>query len=111
MADERQRRLLGVELESLAHLDADPTRIEEVRYDGVVLQVRASGVPERVTTSAVLLTEQTRERGPVLVGEAPLLTDPQVPVLSERLGELDSESVQMEILRVPVLGEQLRRLA
>ena len=64
-------------------------------------------VAERVAAAAVLLTEQPGDRRPVLVGEAPLLTDAAVPQLGERLGHLDAEAVHVEVVGVLVLGEQL----
>ena len=82
----------------------------------VVLQVRACRVAPGVAPAPVLLAEQPGERGlgrragdrfGVLVDEAPLLADPVVPVLGERLGHLDAQPVQQQVLLVLVRGEQL----
>ena len=86
--------LLGVELESLAHLDADAVGAEELDHLGVVLEVGAGRVAPRVAATPVLLAEQAGQGGPVLVGEAPLLADPAVPVLGQRLGHLHAQAVR-----------------
>ena len=74
---------------------------------GVVLEVGAGRVAPRVAAAAVLLAEQAAERRAVLVGEAPLLADAVVPLLGQRLGHLDAEAVQQQVLLVLVVGEQL----
>ena len=91
----------------LAHRDADASADEQLGDLRVVLEVGARRVAPRVAAAAVLLAEQPGERRAVLVGEAPLLADAAVPELGERLGHLDAEPVQQQVVLVPVLGEQL----
>src|SRR5690242_12100386 len=107
--DDRRGRLLGLVLVAglLGALEADALPTEQLEHLGVVLEVGARGVPPRVPATAVLLAEQAGERRAVLVGEAPLLPDPAVPVLRERLGHLDPEPVQVQVVLVPIVGEQL----
>ena len=85
VADDGAGGLLGLELEArlLVDLDPDPGGVEQVGHPFVVGQVGAGGVAPRVAPAAVLLAEQPGQAGPVLVGEAPLLADPAVPVLGE----------------------------
>src|SRR4029453_5167462 len=111
VADDRRGGLLGLGLEArvLVALQANPLTLQQVQYLLVVLEVRAGGVAPRVAPAAVLLAEQAGERGPVLVGEPPLLPHAPVPVLGEGLGHLDPEAVEQEVLLVPVVGEQLGR--
>ena len=80
---------------------------EQVVELGLVLEVGAGRVAPRVARAAVLLAEETGDRGAVLVGEAPLLTDAVVPQLGERFGHLHREPVAEQVLLVAVLGEQL----
>ena len=71
-----------------------------------------AGIAPRVAAAAVLLAEQPAERRAVLVDEAPLGADPVVPHLGQRLGHLDADAVQHQVVLVLVRGEQLgRRLA
>src|SRR5581483_7441785 len=69
-------------------------------------EVGAGGVAPGVPGAAVLLFEQAAEGGAVLVGEAPLLPDPVVPVLGQGLGHLHGEAVEEEVVLVPVGGEE-----
>jgi hypothetical protein len=85
---------------SSLHLDADAVGVEQLGHRGVVLEVGAGRVAPRVAAAAVLLAEQAGERRAVLVGEAPLLADAVVPQLGERLGHLDAEAVQQQVLLV-----------
>ena len=105
--DDRRGALLGLELELLGELHADPVQLEQLVELGLVLEVGAGRVAPRVARAAVLLAEQPGERRAVLVGEAPLLADAVVPQLGERLGHLDREAVAEEVLLVLVGGEQL----
>ena len=81
-----------------------PEQVVELR---LVLEVGARRVAPRVARAAVLLAEEAGDRGAVLVGEAPLLTDPVVPQLGERFGHLHREPVAEQVLLVAILGEQL----
>ncbi len=94
----------------LADLDAEPVGAEQRGDGGVVLEVGARRVAPRVAAAAVLLAEQPADRRAVLADEPPLLADPLVPVLGERLGHLDAEAVQQQVLLVLVGGEQPGRL-
>ena len=109
MAHDGEGGLFGVELEALADRHADPAPLQQVDDLGVVLEVRAGRVPERVAASAVLLAEETLQGRPVFVGEAPLLADPAVPKLRERLGHLDRQAVESDVVEVSVCFEQLSR--
>src|SRR5437879_5462322 len=98
MADECRGRLLRLVLEVFAERHADPLGIEQLGDLGVVLEVGARRIAPRVPPTAVLLPEQTGERGAVLAGEPPLLADAAVPVLGQRLGHLDTEAMQEQIV-------------
>src|SRR5262249_58851958 len=77
VADDGGGRLLGLVLPArlLADVDAQPLGAEQARHGGVVLEVGARRVAPRVTTTSVLLPEQTPDGGTVLVDEAPLRPD------------------------------------
>ena len=105
--DDRRGRLLRNELELLAQRDADAPGIEQVEDLLLVLEVRARGVAERVPRAAIALIEQLLDRRRVVSGDPELLADPLVPELRERLGHLDAEPVQVQVLLVAVVGEQL----
>ena len=102
-----RRALLGLELELLGELHADAVQLEQLVELRLVVEVGARGVAPRVARPAVLLAEEPGERRAVLVGEAPLLADAAVPQLGERLGHLDRQAVQQQVVLVPVGGEQL----
>ena len=83
--------------------------VEQVEDRDVVLEVGARGVAAGVATAAVLLPEEAAEARAVLVDEAPLGADALVPQLGERLGHLHAEPVQVQVLLVPIVGEELGR--
>ena len=83
------------------------SQLEQLVELHLVVEVGARGVAPRVARAAVLLAEETGERRAVFVGETPLLADPPVPQLGERLGHLHREPVAQQVLRVAVLGEEL----
>ena len=58
--DERVGRLLGVQLQLLGQLDADPLRLQQLDQLGAVLQVRAGRVAEGVARTAVALPQDPR---------------------------------------------------
>src|SRR6187399_3257408 len=112
VADDRRRGLLGLVLPAglLAHLDAEALGAEQAGHGGVVLEVRTGRVAGGVAPTAVLLAEQPADARAVLVDEAPLGADPLVPVLGERFGHLDAESMQQQVALVLVGREQAGRL-
>ena len=71
----------------------------------LVGEVRAGGVAEAVARAAIALLEQLAHVARVLVAEAELGADPAVDVLGQRLGQLDAEPVQADIVLVAVGGE------
>src|SRR5690625_913346 len=99
--------LLRVQLQLLAQTHPDPVRAEQLDDLRPVGQVRAGRVAEGVPGAPVGDLEHALQLGRVLGGEAELFAHPGMPVLRERLGELDREPVQLHVLPVPVLGEQL----
>src|SRR6266542_131840 len=107
MDDDRRGGLLRVKLVFLGQFDPDPPRIQQLEDLGLLLQVRASGVPERVSRPPVAQVEERLHLLGVLVGDAQLLADALVPVLGERLGHLDGDAVQLQVLAVAVGVEQL----
>ena len=68
MADDGGCRLLGVELEPLADFNADLVGGQQLDHLGVVLEIRAGRVAPGVAPAAVLLTEQSGQGRPRLVG-------------------------------------------
>ena len=87
------------------HPDAPP--VEQLLELSLVLDVGAGRVAEGVAAPPVgLLGEQLVEVPGVLVAEAELSTDPCVPALRQRLGELHRQPVQLHVLPVGVAGEQ-----
>src|SRR4051794_38394367 len=100
MAQERARGLLRLVLEArlLGALEIDARTVEQLHHLHVVLEVRAGGVAPRVAAASVLLAEEPGEVRPVLAGEAPLLADAAVPQLRERLGHLDTEAVEQQVV-------------
>ena len=83
----------GSSWNSSVSLHADAVELEQVVELGLVVEVGTRRVAPRVAGTAVLLAEQSGERGAVLVGEAPFLTDAAVPELGEGLGHLDRQPV------------------
>ena len=67
----------------------------------------AGAVAEGEAGAAVLEGEHVLDVGGVLAGEAELGTHARVPVLGERLGQLDGQAVQFEVVAVGVGLEEL----
>ena len=59
-------------------------------------------------TRRVLELEEAGDLVGVFGGEAELGSDPPVPELGERLGQLHDEAVELVVVAVGVLGEELR---
>jgi len=68
VADDGVRGLLRVELEAFGHFNTDATGFEQFGHLGVVGEVRAGRVAPGVTTTAVLLAEESEQGGAVFVG-------------------------------------------
>src|SRR5438477_2941881 len=104
MADERRGGLLGLVLPTrfFVALDTDVLGAQQLGDLGVVFEIGAGGIAPRIAPTAILLAEQAGQRRPVHVGEAPLLADAMVPVLGQRLGHLDPQTVQQQIVLVLV---------
>src|SRR4051794_31470127 len=111
VADDGGCGLLGLVLVArlLRAVEPDAAAVEQLEHTDVVLEIGTGGIAPRVAAAAVLLAEEPGERGAVLIGEAPLLTDTAMPVLRQRLRHLHTEAVQVEILLVPIICKQLRR--
>ena len=90
--------------ETVTPMRSAPSSIGDRR---VVGEVGARRVAPRVAPAAVLLAEQALDGRAVLVGVAQLLADAPVPQLGQRLGHLDAEPVQLEVVGVAVLAEEL----
>ena len=97
----------GTRWNSSVSAHADAVDLEQFGELRLLLEVGAGGVAPRVPRPAVLLAEQAGERRAVLVGEAPLFADAAVPELGERLGHLDRQAVQQQVVLVLVRREQL----
>src|SRR5690348_6015973 len=87
--DDGVGRLLGVELHLFGQLDADPGRFKQADHLGPVGQVRASGIADRIACAPVTDPEEAVEVVGIGVGDAELAPDPRMPVLGQRLGQLD----------------------
>src|SRR5690348_11169314 len=87
--DDGVGRLLGVELHLFGQLDADPGRFEQADHLGPVGQVRAGGIADRIACAPVPDPEEAVEVVGIGVGDAELAPDPRMPVLGQRLGQLD----------------------
>ena len=111
MDDDRVGRLLGVELQLLAQLDADPRRVEQLHERSPVLEVRARRVAERVSRTAVRLVADGGVHVAVGRAEAQLVAHAAVPQLGQRLGQLHGEAVELQVVAVRVRLEQLLRLS
>src|SRR5215472_1078313 len=107
--DDRVGGLLGMQLHLLGQLDTDPGRLEQAHHLGAVGQVRAGGVAEGVARPPVVDPEEAIQLVGIGAADAEFTPDPGVPVLSQRLGELNGQAVQLQVLAVGVLGEQLGR--
>ena len=111
VTDDRRRRLFGLILPSglFADFDADATGFQQCRHGGVVFQIGTCGISPRISTTAILLTEQPCDRRSVFVDESPFGADAVVPILSQCLGHLDADSVQHHVVVVLVGREQFSR--
>src|SRR5579875_1034687 len=99
------RGLLRGELELLGQLHADPAGVEQPDDLGPVLQVRAGGVAEGEPGAAITQLEEVLQVGRDVPADVQLGPDPGVPELGQRLGELDREPVQLDVVAVGVLLE------
>src|SRR3954454_5559587 len=84
MHHDRVRALLGLEVELLRQAHADVLLwLEEAEDLGLVLEVGARRMPERVARPAVLLMEQVGDARQVLPGDAEEFADLLVSELGE----------------------------
>ena len=107
MADDGIGGLFGVELEAFGDFDADTTCLEEVCNFGVVREVRTCGITPGITSTSILLTEETCDRRPVFVGNAKFFSDATVPQFRKRLGHFYAKTVQKEIALILVGRKKL----
>src|SRR3546814_19120296 len=86
-------------------------RISDWSSDGAlpIFQLRAGRVAEGVARAAIALAEHGIEVAGVLVAEAELAPDPLVDILGQRLGHLDAEAVQVEVVLIAVILEPRAR--
>src|SRR5215213_3694499 len=102
--------LLGDELELFAQLDADALGREQLEELRLVFEVGARRVAEAEARALVALVEEFREFRRVAFGDAQLFADALVPEFRERLGRLDREAVEVQIVGVVVRAEKLLRV-
>src|SRR6185312_12964959 len=96
--DDRRGRLLRVELVFLAELDADRLGAEQRQELGLVGEVRAGRIAERVAAAAIALRQHLVVVARLLSRETELAADALVDVFGERLGHLDREAVQVQVV-------------
>ena len=96
----------GCSCNSSDSCDADPLGSEQLDDLGAVLQIRAGGIAEASTARPGSPAGRSPRRRRVRSAsrEAELLADPRVPVLGQRLGQLDGQPVQLEVVAVGVLA-------
>ena len=86
-----------------------PVRTQQLQQGRLVGEVRAGRVAEAVARAAIALLEQLAHVARVVVAEAELGADLAVDVLGQRLGQLDAQPVQADIVLVAVGGEPVAR--
>src|SRR5215470_3437538 len=102
-------RLLRFEQESRGQADSNILfRMKERKQLGLVLQIWARGISERVPRSPVLLMEQIPDVRRVIAGDAHFLAHELVMKLGEGFRSFYAESVEVEIFCVfPALEQAL----
>ena len=102
MRDQGGRRLLGVELELLGERDADPGRVDQLEELGLIFEVRAGGIAERIAAAAVVLLEKLLRVRRILAVDAPLSAQ-----VADFVGRLRSLPFVASFQRVPGIAESV----
>ena len=86
-----------------------PRSTQQLQQRRLVGEVRAGRVAEAVARAAIALLEQLAHVARIVVAEAELGADLAVDVLGQRLGQLDPQPVQADIVLVAVGSEPVAR--
>ena len=97
--------MFRVELPFVGERDPDPVCFQQAQDLFLVLEFRAGGVSERVSAAAVSLGEHFLHVAVVLAGEAEFGADAFMGVFRHGFGHLHGESVEVEVVLVPVFLE------
>ncbi len=100
----------GIQQKSCRELHADVfVRMQQRKQLCLVLQIRASGIAERVARSAILLVEQVPDVRRVVARHAQFLANHLVREFGQRLRRLHAQPVKVQILGVLARLEELLR--
>src|SRR5688572_3445974 len=106
MHDQRVSGLLGMQLQFLGQLNADPLWVEQRHQLAPVAQLGAGRIAEGVSGASVGLVADHLLHRPVVAGKSEIRPDPGMPHLGQCLGQLHTQPMQLEIVPVRVLLEQ-----